>query len=366
MFVKATRAEINSKAFISNLNIFRQKIGSKKLCLAVKANAYGHGLLPIAILAQNNKVDMLAVARVDEGIILRRGGITIPILVLSPFIKQELKFIFEYKLTPMLTHLDYLEDIKNFSLQYKYPLSIHIKINTGMNRVGFSTVAIKQQLEPLLNNSSISITGIGSHFAYADEKTELAIQKTKEQIEMFKIAIDEISDFLDNDVIIHMANTAATINHTESHYNMVRIGIGAYGYSLAQDLGLIPILNFKSKVVYSQKITKGESVSYNGTWVASKDTNIALLPIGYGDGYPRSLSNKACVKVGTQYFPVIGNICMYMMIIDTAEDLIPIETDVLIMGNDALLNAEQLATQIGSISYEILTSINERVPRIYI
>ena len=366
MSLRATRAEINSAAFISNLNIFRQKIGAKKLCLAVKANAYGHGLVPIAQLAQDNNIDMLAVAGVDEGIALRRAGITTPILVLSPFVRQEVSLIFQYKLTPMLTHLDYLEDIEKFSLQYNHRLPIHIKINTGMNRVGFSATSVREQLKDLWDNPAVSIVGIGSHFACADEKTEASIQQTTKQIKLFQRVLDELQDLLDKDVIIHMANTSATINFAESHYDMVRVGIGAYGYPLDQDLGLRPILNFKTKVVYSQKIAKGEIVSYGGTWVAPEDTNIALLPVGYGDGYPRALSNKGSVKIEDQYFPIIGAVCMDMLMINTGDQLIPKETDVLIMGDDQLLNAEQLAKKINGISYEMLTSISERVPRLFL
>lgn len=365
MSLRATRAEIDLSAFSSNIAFFREKINAEKICLAVKSNAYGHGLVAIAKAGVENGIDYLAVATIDEGINLREEGVTIPILVLSPFVKREISLLFKYKLTPFLTHIDYLDQIILYAQQYKYPLPIHIKIDTGMNRSGFKKEDFLEAFSILKNTKEITIEGIGTHFSSADEDTVLGKTQTDKQIQNFNEILDLIKDQLSDNIIIHAANTGGIINYPNSHFNMVRLGLGAYGYPLSSKGILKPVLSLRTQVVHSQKIKKGEVVSYGATWKAFQDTCIALLPIGYGDGYPRLLSDKGQVKIEENYYPIIGRICMDLTIINTGNVLIPKETEVLMFGNDALLNAEFLGESINSISYEMLTSISERVPRIY-
>jgi len=364
MSLRATRVEINKNAFINNLNFFRELINNKKICLAVKANAYGHGLIGISKIAEEFGIDYLAVATVNEGIILRNNNINTPILILSPILDQEISVLFEYKLTPIVSHIESLTIYLRYSEKLRFPFPIHLKIDTGMNRAGFSIDTFELAFERILKEESLIIEGICTHFYNADELTEEGKIHTLKQIKLFQEITTRIKQRLDYNIICHIANTYGTLYYPEAYFDMIRIGLGAYGFP-NKNFPLIPIMTLKSQIIQSKKIKKGDIVSYGAIWKASNDTNIALIPVGYGDGINRALSNCGQVKIDNKYFPIIGRICMDMLIVNTGNILFPRETEVLIFGDDPILNAESIAKILNTISYEILTNIRDRVYRIY-
>lgn len=365
MSLRATRAEINIDAFCHNIAEIKRYIGfDKKVCLALKANAYGHGSVNIAKYAK--EVDFFAVACIDEAIKLRDNNILKPILILSPFLKIEIELLFEYDLIPIITHLEFLDEFERCAEKFQKSLPIHVKVNTGMNRVGFDYKNITSVLEKIHNISFLTLAGICTHFASSDGKDDDSQRITQDQLSLFQTLVQNMKQKYGNHLIVHAANSGGVISYPDSYFDMVRVGLAAYGYPYRTSVNLKPVMNLKSKIVFTKKIQKGEFVSYGASWRASENTNIALLPIGYGDGIFRSLSNTGFVKIDDKYFPIVGKICMDLMMIDTGDEEFPLEKDVLIFGNDPNLNAETLGTQCDTISYEIMTKITDRVPRKYI
>ncbi|MGL4367955.1 MAG: alanine racemase [Brevinemataceae bacterium] len=361
----ATRAEINISVLIDNIRRIRNFIGrNKKFCFVLKANAYGHGLVETAKYIESY-IDYAAVASIDEGIRLRESGISIPILILAPFLKREVSLLFKYHLIPLLTHLDFLDEIERISIELKRSLDVHLKVNTGMNRIGFEAEEFDDVLEKIKDSSFINIKGICTHFSSSDELSLQSVAITKKQIMVFETIISKMRGIYGRELIVHAANSGGALNYNDSHYDMVRVGLAGYGYFNNSPIELLPVMDLKSKVVFSKKLKAGESISYGASWTAKRDTHIALLPIGYSDGISRKFSNGGNVKINSEYYSIAGRICMNLMLINTRDNFIPIETDVLIFGNDKELNAESLAKQIDTIPYEILTSVSPLIYREY-
>ncbi|MGL4393773.1 MAG: alanine racemase [Brevinema sp.] len=362
--LRASRAEINTSKLLLNIRKIHNHIGiNKQICLAVKANAYGHGLIGVAD-ATKDVVDYFAVAIVDEAIALRQAGIKNPILILSPFLADEIPLVFEYDLIPVLSHGFFLDQFQQYATQYQKKLPIHLKINTGMNRNGFEMDEVLPILEKIDAMDCFELEGVCTHLAISDEPTLDAKQITLDQVSRFQDIVSKIKDKFPR-ILVHAANTGGALFYEESLFDMVRVGLGAYGFPSKSALDLDPVMSFKSKIVLTKHIKKGEFVSYGATWYADTDTHIALVPVGYADGIFRSLSNQGQVKIAGGYFPIIGRICMDLMLVDLGDNQFEIGEDVLIFGDDEVLNAETIAQECGTISYEIISKIANRVPRIY-
>ncbi len=359
MDLRATRAEISIKNFKNNLNFFKHKIENRPLCLAVKANSYGHGLIQMAKHAKDI-VGFLAVSSVNEGVRLRESGITLPVFVMLAHIKSEIPIICKYNLTPFVSHGEFLEQYQECAEYHGIKLNIHIKVDTGMGRAGLMPKEVLDVAKKVLTYKNLNLEGLCTHFASADDNKLF----TNKQISVFKSVIDELQQNNISPKYIHAANSWGIMHYPDSYFTLARVGIGAYGYVDNQNIK--PVMSFKSKVTIEKIIPKGHGVSYGCTWVAKEDTKIGIVPVGYGDGYMRCLSGKSKVLIDGKLYPVLGRVCMDQIVVALPKDQNCLEKDVVLFGDHKELNAQTLAELSGTISYEILTSISDRVPRLYI
>lgn len=361
-----TVMEINLNALLNNLNFYKSKLKpGVKVMAMVKAFSYGSGTFEVANMLQYNKVDYLAVAYIDEGVALRQAGINLPIKVLNPEASAFDKLT-EYKLEPVIYSFGLLDDFVGYALAQGidgYP--VHLKIDTGMHRLGFENYEIETLCDMLEANRYVRVQSVFSHLA-ASEAPEHD-EFTKKQIKRFEKAFKEIERILGYKVIKHICNTAGIIRWPSAHYDMVRLGIGLYGIDSsvpASDVGLQPIASLKTSVAQVKKIGAGDTISYGRSGSLLKDGKIATIRIGYADGYLRAFGKgvgKMLVK-GT-LVPTVGNITMDMCMLDVSGLDVREGDEVIIF--DERQRIEELARQIGTIPYEILTNISQRVKRVY-
>ncbi|TXJ39810.1 alanine racemase [Brachyspira pilosicoli] len=360
-------AEIDLKALQNNIKIIRSMIGNTKLLSIVKANAYGHGIVGMSEQLEKLNVDALGVATVEEGVKIREVGIKTSIIVLFQHFRNEAEYVCRYNLTPIISNDECLDDYDRFLKKYNKKLKLHIKVDTGLNRMGAKPKDVLNLAKKVLSYNTLEIEGINTHYAASDTFDNISREFTENQIRVFNEVLNNLKT---NGIKInnaHTANSAALLYYKNAYFDMVRAGIVLYGYTeKLHDFGFKPILNLKSKIILTRKIKRNETVSYGMTWKASKDTNIAVVPIGYADGMSRKLSNNWEVKINGKYYPIVGKICMDIMMVDIGnENNIKEEDEVLIFGNDERLNANTMAKKIDSISHEVLVRIGERVKRVY-
>jgi alanine racemase len=370
--MRATRAIIHLANLIDNINIVKKHLlngNSKcKICMPVKANAYGHGAVEISKTALANGVDYLAVATVNEGAQLRDAGIKAPILLLSQCTPNEMQDAAYNELIPLVSDN---EGAKLFAEASAKTLAkkglVFLKIDTGMGRIGCAPQKAAELARYISSLDSIRLAGVITHFAVSDSAEPSDIAYTNNQLEKFNDAIAAIREV--SCVIVSAANTGATIAHPAAWFDMVRPGILLYGYppvGLQPQLSVKPVMELVSQIVFTKKIQKGDSVSYGRTWIAEKDTTIGIIPVGYADGLPRLLSNKFKVSIGNKLYPVIGRICMDQCMVEIDGNVQCWDTVSIFGGNcNGSFNAADIADQIGTIPYEITCNINKRVERVY-
>ncbi len=365
-----TIAEINLAAFRHNLRLVRQRIGPHRALLAVvKANAYGHGMIPISQAALSETIQGLGVAFVEEGLQLRRAGITQPILVMAGFLPEEAEELLEHGLTPVISHPDQLDWLRRKTDTSVRPVGIHLKIDTGMGRLGLLEKEIVPFIERARASKEIEILGLMSHFADDDltdrrsaEDQMTRFEKARKTIEALEIKIP----------LLHMANSAAILSLERAWFDMVRPGIMLYGYPPPSQTGaaisLRPVMTLKTRIIHLKRVPAGTSVSYGRTYTTRRESLIAVLPIGYADGYSRAWSNRGQVLIGGRRAPVIGRVCMDMTLVDVTEiPAVRLGDEAVLIGSQGseTLSADGLARQLGTIPYEILCAVSNRVPRLY-
>lgn len=363
--VHQTVLEINLDAITHNLKFYQQQLNpGVKLMAMVKAFSYGSGGFEIANLLQFHKVDYLAVAYTDEGIELRKAGITLPIMVMNA---EESTFdvMVQYNLEPELFSFNMLNTFKNYleqnGINY-YP--VHIKIDTGMHRLGFEKNEIEKLGEVLQQSVVFKVQSVFSHLAASD--ADVHNNFTELQAESFLQSSAELQNKLGYTFIRHIANTSAIHRHKQLQLDMVRLGIGLYGVdsSEAVQAQLKNVSTLKTTISQIKKVKAGESVGYSRKGIAVKDSTIATVRIGYADGYPRALSNGVGkMWVNKQLVPVIGNVCMDMTMLDVTDVQVDEGDDVIVFGE--VLPVSDLAQWAETIPYEMLTGISQRVKRIY-
>ena len=359
-----TILEINLNALTANLNYYRSllKTGTKVMAM-VKAFSYGSGSFEIANILQYHHVDYLAVAFADEGVELRKTGINLPIIVMNPE-QESIETFFKYQLEPEIYNFRTLELFSKTANDKKIKIPIHIKIDTGMHRLGFEVNVIDILIENLKKNKYLKVQSIFSHLASSDDPAQDNF--TKYQIKLFKKISNKIKSEFNENILLHIANSSAISRFPEAHFDMVRLGIGLYGISNSNEeqIKLQNVSTLKTSISQIKKIKKGETIGYNRKGVAAKDTTIAIIPIGYADGLSRILSNgKGKVMIKGKTAPIIGNICMDMCMIDISKINAVEGDEVIIFGTDYSIN--NIAEQSQTIPYEILTGISRRVKRIY-
>jgi alanine racemase len=361
--IHRTTLEINMNALIHNLNHYRSKLKpSTKIVIMVKAFSYGSGGYEIANLLEFHKVDYLAVAYVDEGIALRKANISLPIMVMSPE-EGSIQHLIEYQLEPEVYSFDilkqFIEEAKNQQLK---SLPVHIKIDTGMHRLGFLGDDLPELSKILKNETSVKVKSVFSHLAASDEPAQDDF--TREQFQKFIKACETIKENIGYAFDRHILNSAGIERFSEYQMEMVRLGIGLYGISSFDQSFLQNVSTLKTRIIQIKRIKKGETIGYGRKGKTFRDTNIAVLPIGYADGYTRRLSNIGRVWINGAYANIIGNICMDMCMIDVTNIPVKVGDEVELFGNH--IPVQEIADKTGTITYEILTGISDRVKRIYV
>ena len=353
-----THIEINFKALENNINLIKARAGKKKLQGVVKANAYGHGEFEIAKALEKLGVDRLGVARVDEGVRLREMGIKSDILVLGGAEENEFETIVNNKLKPLIYNDGEAEKFNKYLKFRDLQHPVHIKIDTGMHRLGIDHEHSAGFFRKLKDLSHLQLDGLMSHFVAAGSKDS---EWNALQIERFKLAIDNWRKILQVEPkSIHMENSAGFFNFDLDFVDMVRLGIAVYGYGAP---GLLPVLRLYSTIKDIKKIKKGETVSYGGWYRAQNDMTIAIVPVGYGDGFMRS-GRKGSVMINGTEVPIVSIICMDYFMVDISNvDGVKRGDKVTIIGEDH--NASYWAKVSGTIVYEVLTLLNPRIRRTY-
>jgi len=365
---RPTHAEIRLGALRRNFRKARDLAGpGVKVLAVVKANAYGHGILRVAQEFVAEGADYLGVAVLEEGVYLRENGVEAPILVLGPASTAQIPSFIEHRLDMTLPSVEKARAISAAAVAAGKTARVHLKIDTGMERIGVHWYSAEPFLEEVLGLPGLQIEGLFSHFATAD--TDLAF--AREQLGRFKRVLGLLEAKGRRPPLVHIASAAGLVNLPEARFDMVRPGILLYGYEPTplRGIGVEPVMRLMSRVSYFKSIGSGSSVSYGRTWTACEDSRIATVPIGYGDGYSRALSNKGEVIIRGRRLPIVGRICMDQLMVDLGPDGEAYNGDEVLLfgvkGSD-YLPVESLCEKLGTIPYEILCMIGSRVPRIYV
>jgi len=368
--VRPTLVEVDLNRLTSNFQAICQHVAPSRVMPILKANAYGHGLLRVAQLMESLGAEYIGVAVLEEGILLRQNGIHIPILVLGGILGNQVPGFLKYDLTITASSVEKLAQVDEIASQMGVKAKVHLKIDTGMERIGVHYYNAHSFLEAALKCQSIDFEGIYSHFANADRSN---LSDAREQLERF----NEVLFFYDKHSlppppIRHMANSPAILQLPEASFDMIRPGLLLYGVypssQIPHTVLVQPALSWKSRVVYFKVILPGHPVGYGSIWQTDHMVRAVTVPVGYGDGYFRSMSDKARVILRAKKYPVVGRISMDQIVINIEWDSAYNDDEVILIGESGAesITCEDLADWAGTIPYEILTNINTRVPRIYI
>jgi alanine racemase len=361
-----TFVEINLSAIKHNIQVYKSQLKpTTKMLAMVKAQSYGAGLEKIGLYLEKQGIDYLGVAYPDEGVELRKAGIKVPVLVMNP-VDEGFEDCIKNQLEPTVFSFEQLDELlRELIFQGVQNFPIHLKIDTGMKRLGFDFKELPRLMEVIQAQPEISIKGVYSHLADSDNRRDKRF--TDLQIRRFVEACNYISSNYAGKFITHLLNSEGIANFPEAQFNMIRIGIGMYGVSSnpTNAKKLRPVVSWKSTVSQVKQILKGESVGYSRSFVADKNMEIAIVPVGYADGYRRSLSNGVgSVIINGQMCNVVGRVCMDMIMVDVTKKFVKTGDRVELIGDKITLS--QFAEKMQTISYEVLTSISKRVHRTYI
>ena len=376
---KRTWAEIDLDAAAYNLAAVRRRISPKaKLCCVVKADGYGHGAVPLARVFQQNGADWFAVSNIYEALELREGGVTLPILILGYTPPEAAKTLAENHISQCVYSTEYARALSQHAAAAGVTVKIHIKVDTGMSRLGFyfqnidrDTAAV-QEIAEVCRLPGFFHEGIFTHFAVSDAGAAGAMP-TMRQFGCFKELVESL---LREDIdfpIRHLANSGAALDYTLSHMDMVRAGIILYGIAPSAEIAhpepLKPVMGLKTVIAQVKDIEKDSTVSYGRTYTAEEKMRVATIPVGYADGYSRALSDKADVLIHGKRCRIVGRVCMDQCMVDVTHVPEAKMGDVVtLIGADGeeSVTADELAEKTGTIPYEIVCDVSKRVPRIYV
>jgi len=364
---RPTIAKINISNLRHNIRQIRRIVGKSVMIMpTVKAHAYGHGIIPTAKELVGLGVDFLGVASLEEGITLRKSGIKCPILVLGSIFKSDVAPVLDYNLRQTVFSYDLALALDKEAAKRNAIVLIHLKVDTGMGRLGISEKGALGLILKINKLKNVKLEGIFTHFPMADTNREF----TNRQIKVFNDIVHKASGAGINIPIRHAANSAGLIDYKSSHFNLVRPGLMMYGINPKKSYkpNLKPVLSLVTRIMHVKMLPYGFGVSYGHTYVTKKPTKIAILPIGYGDGYLRIFSNKSEVLIGGKRCKILGNICMDQMMADvTALKSVSAGDEAVLIGKQGLfeITAEELAKLAKTIPYEIVCNIGGRIPRVY-
>lgn len=358
-----TWIEIDLAALETNVAAIRATIGpDHKFGLVAKADAYGHGLVPVGRFASLRGVDWLCVATVQEGIALRDAGVDCPVLILSPILPLEAEQAVFYRLRVQVEDIEVARAMSAAAERQETKALVHIKVDTGISRFGATPVEASDLAIAVSQLPSVEVEGISTHFADSANDAD----RTASQIRKFQAVLDVCQAQGLQFKVVHAANSAGSIRFSASRQNLVRVGIAAYGidpYGLGVD-ALRPVMSWRSRIMGIRTRAKGAWVSYGSTCQLARETRIATIGVGYGDGYPRGLSNKGEVWCNGARCPILGLVCMDQILIDVTDVPAEVGDEVELLGENILV--PELAAALQTNSHEIITRIMSRVPRRYI
>ncbi len=365
---RPTFCHIDVGALSWNFRQARKKIAAGvKILSVVKADAYGHGASRVARVLENEGSDAFGVATVEEGVELRQAGIRAPVLVLAGIYAGQSEEVAQNRLTPVICDLEMLRQVEAAVLRRGRTLNFHLKVDTGMGRIGLLASEIDSWLPSLREVRALRLEGVLSHFSQAES---VSGEYTQSQLESFLSLLERLKEEGHEPSVVHMANSAAVITLPRAHFSLVRPGLLLYGiYPSPHMTGIIelkPVLSWKTRILQVKKVPHSSRISYRGTFVTQRESLIATLPVGYADGYNRLLSNRGEVLVHQQRAPIVGAVCMDLTMVDvTAIRNVKQGDEVVLVGKqgEQSISVDEMATWANTIPYEILTSIGARVPR---
>mgnify|MGYP002376655751 CR=1 FL=1 len=367
------QVNINLDAIRSNINEIRRHLKKDtKLMVIVKADAYGHGAVAVSKALENGLADAFGVAIIEEAVELRKAGITKPILILGFTPKEQFDLVVSYDVIQTVYQYEMAQELSKEAIKQGKTAKIHIKVDTGMSRLGFSDSQESiTEIKKISTLKGLYIEGIFSHFANADEKDKSSVN---DQIRRFNDFYRQLENEGIHIPIRHMANSAGVIEFPNAQYEMVRCGIITYGlypseYVNHSFANLIPAMELKSHVVYIKEVPPGTGISYGSTYITKRKTKVATIPVGYADGYSRNLSNVGKVIIRGKYAPIIGRICMDYFMVDVTdiEDVTQGDTVTLLgKDGDCVISAETLALWSHSFPYEMVCTVGKRIPRVFL
>lgn len=368
-FYRPTIAKIYIDNLIYNYRQFKKLLGDNvEIAPVVKADAYGHGAVECAFALADEGVNTFCVAFFDEGLELREAGITQDILLMGSTLESWADQIIEYDLIPAVFEYTAAESFSEAAKKRNKICNIHIKIDTGMGRIGFNYKDAAEEIKKISKLDNIIVQGIFSHYASADEKDK---EFTYLQKQRFANVISELKDIGIEIPKKHCANSAGSIDLNQDDMDMIRLGISLYGYYPSNEVikskvNLKPVMQLETEIAYIKAVAKGDSISYNRRFTAEGDMIVGTLPIGYADGYRRDFKNKGFVEIKEKKARVLGTVCMDQTMVDLTDIKDAKKGEKAILFGPGLIGADKLAQIADTISYEILCGISKRVPRVYI
>jgi len=364
-----TAAKINLESIAKNFDVFRKVAPHSRICAVVKANAYGHGMGPVSRRLAKQGCETFAVGALAEGLALRDEGIAASILLLQGAAPSSFEILEEKRLTPVISSLETLEAFGEKAQCLGRPLSFHLKFDTGMGRLGLLPNEAHAAAETLRRYPLLKLVGAATHLARAGESFEY----TRNQLDLFEQVLAALRSMAIDPGTVHAANTAACLSEPKAHYNMARIGLGLFGAVPEAGLPnvelLSPALSWTTRIQHMREVPAGTMVSYGSTFQTKRKSRLAVIPVGYADGYSRSIGNNGFALVRGKRVPVVGRVCMDMTILDVTDEPSPsIGDEVALLGaqGSEAVTAEEMAGWLGTIPYEILSRIGPRVPRTYL
>lgn len=373
--VRPTWLEIDLSALADNVRQLRRRIGPQRILYAVvKANGYGHGADLVAPAAVQAGADRLAVATLDEAVALRRSGVRVPILVLGYTTPQQTRKLLQYDLTATVFEAQTALALSAEARRRGQPLTVHLKVDTGMHRLGVDYVDAHKLCAQLYGDRNLQLEGIYTHFSAADEADQ---RYSLEQLHRFTALLARLESAGCRPPIAHAANSAATLALPQAHLDAVRCGILLYGLAPGAECPLPsemrPVLTWKARLAQLRRLAAGEPVSYGNTWRAPVESAVAVVPVGYADGFPRSPRTWQSLLVGGRAAPIVGRVCMDQTVVDLTGHLaagIPVAQgqEVVLIGSQqgVTISAEDVATRLETINYEVTSRLMARLPRIAI
>ena len=361
-------AEIYLDRLVNNYKIIKRQVKKAKIMAAIKADAYGHGAIEVARTLEAEDIYMFGVASIEEGVELRQAGVNSKILVLSPILYSQIDAVIEYNLIPTISELGFFKLLDNKMQKLRRSILVHVEVDTGMTRTGIPYQDVKATIRKIKRSPFVKIEGIFSHFPLADADGSF----TKKQIEEFSTLIGDLKRQKVNPTLVHLANSSGIFKYPDSHFNLVRPGIALYGLTASTNTnytkGLLPVMKLKSRVVNIRNAAANTAISYGHTYKTKIRSRIATISVGYGDGFPRALSNRGAVLCKGKSVPIVGAICMDLIMIDVTDIKdVQIGDVVTLIGKDGReeITAEECAQKSHTIVYEITSGIGPRVARVF-